>query len=345
MEKVVSDLLLDIALEKNGYLIGDPWRFTEFSLAAVVPIGRVTDELRGYRLLSEVKGEVKVRDTGEIDKVELLNETIHPVLIKAGEVLVGSTQSRVVAKSQVIMSGEKVVVDCACVHSSKGIREGQNMAPLSYSPTPIRRSIYEGYRRANKLEDYQYSHRVQNNIWGSVNDYSRSMSASLGRTASALCASVSEDLGTLAEGLTPAFTTPSEDLAGRLSESQDKYKDILKRIPSIEHQVGMCLLTMTGLESLESFEHPDSWEKMRKIILGSEADKISDVSDQNGLFDFRKDKARAIVQELLRIQYESKAVIEKEHTATYMLDASSFMGEVVTLHGNPIHCAFIRKAS
>ncbi|MBA7668250.1 hypothetical protein ES703_76359 [subsurface metagenome] len=35
---VASDLLLDIATEKNGYSIGKPWRFTDFSLAAVVPI-------------------------------------------------------------------------------------------------------------------------------------------------------------------------------------------------------------------------------------------------------------------------------------------------------------------
>ena len=171
------------------------------------------------------------------------------------------------------------------------------------------------------------------------------MCASLGRTASALHASISEDLGALAEGLSPTFTTPSEDLAGRLSESQDKYKDILKRVPSIEYQVGMCLLTMTGLESLESFEHPDSWEKMREAILGSEADKISDVSDRNRLFDFREDKAKDIVRELLQRQYESKAVLQKEYTVTYILDQETFMGEVVTLHGKPIHCAFMRKAS
>lgn len=345
MEKVVSDLLLDIASEKNGYSIGKPWRFTEFSLTAVVPISRVTDELRGYRLLSEVKDEVKVRDTGEINKVELLNETIHPVLVKAGEVLVGSTQSRAVAKSQIIMSGERVVVDCACVHSTQGIRGGQNMTPLSYSPTTIRRSIYEGYRHLDKLDDYQYSPRVQSSVWEGVNTFSRNMCASLGRTAQVLNMSVSEDLSDLAEGLTPAFTTPSEDLAGRLNESQEKYKDILKRVPSIEHQVGICLLTMSGLETLESFEHQDSWEKMREAILGSEADKISDVSDQNGLFDFREDKAKAIVCELLQKQYESKAVLQKEHTATYILDEERFMGEVVTLHGKPIHCAFMRKAS
>ena len=43
MSKVATDLLLDIASEKNGYSIGKPWRFSEFSLAAVVPILRLMD--------------------------------------------------------------------------------------------------------------------------------------------------------------------------------------------------------------------------------------------------------------------------------------------------------------
>lgn len=344
MEKVISDLLLDIASEMNGYSIGEPWRFTEFSLAAVVPIARVTEELRGYRLLCEIKDEVKVKDTGSIDKLELINNSIHPVLVKAGEVLVGATQSRTLVKSEVLMSEEEVTADCVCIHSSKGIRGGQNMTPTSYSPSPVRRSLFVGHLRENKLADYDYGHDIQSNVWASVNQYSRGLSASTGRFMAA-SRNLSDEVAELAARMPPTFHTPMGDLAGRISESQERYGDILKKVPKVENQVGICLMTMTGLETMEAFEHPDSWEKIREAILGADSDKISDISDQNGLFEFRKDKAKAIVQELFQKQYESKAVVEKEHTTTYILDEEKFMGEVVILHGKPIHCAFMRKVS
>ncbi|MBA7599420.1 hypothetical protein ES703_06453 [subsurface metagenome] len=142
-----------------------------------------------------------------------------------------------------------------------------------------------------------------------------------------------------------SYATPEQDLAGRITETQDKYKDILKDIPKVDNQVGLCLLTMTGLESMESFNHPESWEAIRKVILGSDISSIADISDQNGLFEFREDKAKSIVRELLEKEYDEKVAVEKDSTATYILDEEKFMGEVVTLHDRPIHCAFLRKAS
>jgi hypothetical protein len=101
---------------------------------------------------------------------------------------------------------------------------------------------------------------------------------------------------------------------------------------------------MTGLESLESFEHPDSWEGMRRAILGAEADKITDISDKNGIFEFKPEKAKEIIRGLLSGEFGEKVALERDHTQTIVLDAKQFVGEVVTLENAPIHCAFVRKA-
>ena len=96
---------------------------------------------------------------------------------------------------------------------------------------------------------------------------------------------------------------------------------------------------------MESFNHPESWEAIRKAILGSDISSIANISDQDELFEFREDKAKSIVRELLEKGYSEKVTVDKENTATYILDEEKFMGEVVTLHDRPIHCAFLRKAS
>lgn len=354
MQKVISDLLLDIASETNGYSIGKPWRFTEFSLAAVVPIARVTQDVRNYRLLSEVKDMVKIKDTGSIHKVELFNRDEYPALIKAGEIIAGATQARTLAVSQVLMPQEEIVADCVCVHSSMGIRGGQTMSPTTYSPPEVRKAVYRGYyrREAGGLETlgntYRYDHGVQDKIWASVNQYSQALSHHTGSLHALASSGGGGGLAASADflrDLSSPYASPSNDLAGRVTESQDKLKEILKQVPKVENQVGICLLTMTGFESLESFNHPEAWEAIRKAILSSEADKLSDVSDQDGLFEFREGKARSIIQELLRKQYEERKIVSKERTATYILDEERFMGEVVVLDGRPIHCAFMRKAS
>lgn len=342
MRTVISDLLLDIASGKNGYSISKPWRFTEFSLVAVVPILRRTRQTRNYRLLSEVQDLVKIKDTGNISKVELINRDEYPVLLKAGEVLAGATQSRSLARSEILMPGEKVEADCVCVYSTKGIREGQDMIPDAYCPTEVRKAIYGGYytRTGDLSPAYHYSPDVQRDTWESVNCCAKGMSASVDNIVNYM-ASAGEPVMDMSQ----TFHTPQQDLAGRITESQDKFKEILKKVPKVRTQVGMCLLTMTGLDLMESFNHPGSWEAIRKAILGSESSKISDVSDRDGLFEFREDRAKDIILELLGTEFEDKATVEKETTATYILDSKKFTGEVVTLYGAPIHCAFVRKAS
>lgn len=345
---VASDLLLDIAGEKNGYSIGKPWRFTEFSLAAVVPILReVGTQQRGYRLLSEVKDQVRIRDTGHIDKVELINNSPFPVLLKAGQVVGGATQSRALSKSEVLMPEEVLVADCVCVYSTQGIRGGQQVKPVAISPSRVRREVYRGHYGADgRLDAYHYSTAVQNKVWGGVKDYSRWQANYMAGLSAFAASPGARDYGLADIPDTPLeFSAPLQDLAGRVTESEDKFKEVIKNVPETVNQVGVVLLTVSGLDMMESFEHPGSWEAIRKEILKSESGKIADLSDMEAVFEFKEEKARAAIRELLTSRFEEKAVAEKDDTATFMLDTKRFTGEVVTLYGSPIHCTFVRKDS
>lgn len=343
MNKVITDMLLDIAQERKGYSIGEPWRFTKHSLAAVVPLIRETRvESRAYRLFAENKNDVKVVDTGNIERISVVNNGEYPILLKAGEVLVGPTQSRTITISQIVFPGEKLPVDCACVYSTKGIREGQRMEPGIYSPTEVRQVVYKGHYQGGVLSaDYN---RNQDEIWGGVKFAGRAMCDSI-QSLSSYTASSPQSFGLDAGTVNTNYANPTEDLAGRVGETQEKLKEIIKKVPKVEHQVGIVLLTMTGLESMEAFEHPDSWEGLRRAFLGAEAAKIADVSDQNGLFEFKTEKARNIIVELLTKDFSEKVAVNRKRTQTYILDTDRFMGEVVLLDGSSIHCSFVKKES
>ncbi len=357
MDKLISDILLDIAAEQNGYTIGKPWRFTEHSLAAVVPLVRETQEPRGYLLFGE-SGKVKVKDTGSINELELVNQDEWPVLIKGGEVLEGATQSRAIAMSQVLMPGEKVIAQCACVYSTKGIRHGQGMEVGGYAPVDVRNEVFAGrYRKDGHLNDnYCYDGRIQNRVWQGVKETSANFANSVTGIHAFMAhaggdRAAGEPLGAGPDSLrtTPvraaSYRTPSEDLVGRMSENQVLLKDVLKNVPKVDNQVGLVMLTMQGLESMELFNHPESWVAIRKAILGADADKIADIADQNGLFEFREDKAKEIIHGLLRAEYEESEMVKKDQTSTFVLSSERFTGEVVVLNDAPIHVAFVKRAN
>ncbi len=351
---LAADFLLDIATEKNGYSIGKPWRFSEFSLVAIVPITRATDAERAYRLASEMGDALKIRDTGVIDKVEIANGSNYPVLLKAGELISGETQTRTLTSSQVLMPEEKVIADCVCVHSSRGIRAGEPLGMHGFGPSSVKRQVYGGYRASPKAadgtprSDFVYTPSLQRDVWGSVRDHSRSLQ---GATANYLALARLGRLGGLSGydlgARTTAWSTPSDDLAGRVRESGEKLADVLKRMPKTENQVGICFFTLNGVQSLESFENPASWEALREGILKSESAKVADVSDQDGVFEFKAVKAKAAIRKLLTTRFEESVTIDKPATSTLLLKSETpggFMGEVVTLYGKPIHCCFIKGA-
>jgi len=338
---VTTDLLLDIATGGNNYKIGKPWRFSEFSLVAVIPITRVVELPRAYRLLSEVKGEVRIKDTGSIDKMELVNKSDFPVLLKAGEILAGATQERTFTASQFIMSREKLVADVVCVHSSKGIRAGQQVISEEFCPTTVRRAVannvyYSPYGIGGT--SYTLTAGIQSEVWGGVKNYS----AYTAQASSGFASYLANSDPTSAP-VSTSWTTPSDDLYGRVRESEEKFEAVIKKVPKVENQVGLCLVTLEGFDALDLFNHPDSWDAIRERIVKAEAGSIANTSDKGGLFEYRPEKAQQILKELLGSKMEESNIVEKENSVTTLIESEKVKGEVVTLYDQPIHLSLLRK--
>jgi hypothetical protein len=337
---VTTDLLLDIATGGNNYKIGKPWRFSEFSLVAVIPITRVAELPRAYRLLSEVRDKVRIKDTGDIHKMELVNKSDLPVLLKAGEILAGATQERTFTTSQFIMSGEKLVADVVCVHSSEGIRAGQQVTSEEFCPTSVRRvvanNVYPLYGTSGI--GYTMTAGIQSEVWGGIKLHS-----SYTAQASSDFAGYLADSDPTSAPISTSWTTPSDDLYGRVRESEKKFEAVIKKVPKVENQVGLCLVTLEGFDALDLFNHPDSWDAIRERIVKAEAGSIANISDKGGLFEYRPEKAQQILKELLGSKMEESNIVEKENTFTTLIENEKVKGEVVTLYDQPIHLSLLRK--
>jgi hypothetical protein len=289
--------------------------------------------------------------------------------LKAGELVVGATQERTLTGSQVVMPGEKVTVGCACVHATKGIRAGQSVKSGGISPVNVRGIVYDNWRPEQRQQvsnmpfnhlmadeinlgghsgaQYAYTRDLQNKVWGGVKAYSASMSDSgnrLSRTVSHFASAmphINVDDVASAGG---SWRAASDDLASRITESREKFASVLKSVPLFDHQAGIVLLTMNGIESLDAFDNPDSWGALREAYLKAEAGKVADTSDQDNVFQFREDKAREAIRSLLTGAFEEAVSVNKSETQTFVLVSPRFTGEVVTLYELPIHATFVKKA-
>ena len=124
-----------IADEKDGFSFGKSWRYNEDSLVALLPILRIAPKKkRNYVLLSETKN-VKIGDTGQINKILVENNEESPVYIRMGEIFSGGTQERMATRSYIIMPKENINIDVRCVHASKGINTGASMKSDGVAPS------------------------------------------------------------------------------------------------------------------------------------------------------------------------------------------------------------------
>jgi len=303
---------------ESGYEFGEPWKFNDQSLVAVVPIIKHGATLRGYVLLQEVQDQVEIRDTGSIGKTVIKNPTDKTVFIRKGTLLKGATQERGVTAGIIVLPSMTKEVEVQCVHASRGIQAGAVMkAAKGVAPSSVMHSFM--------------ARRSQSETWNAVGDATRSYLA---------MASPS--------GISLDFDVRGDNLVGVL-EQTDKFKEevekVLEKVPAdLTSQAGIAIVDMRGVQGLELFDHPDSWRAFSKSIVRSYADILGS-EEKSELFELKLDKIVPAVTTFLKNLSEAKETIvnEVEGGKTCMLDGEKVVGEYTALKGQTIHLIASRR--
>jgi len=313
-----------IAAEKDGFSFGKSWRYNKDSIVAILPILRKTRKRRNYLLLSEAKN-VKITDTGKINKVEVENNEKKPVYIRMSEIFSGDTQERIAVRSYLIMPGEKVGIDVRCVHASKGIYTGSTM-----TSSGIATSNFDSYLSHT---NFKMRNVEQRTIWNAVSSTSQNFTGRL------------YDLSTTAGEIPIIEETNfagSDDLEGNLKTFSEKIKSILNQIPRFENQVGMALLDLEGVPGLEVFDLPESWEIMREKVIEKEGEKISKLKEHLP-FEFKEERGKEFVKILLQSDFQEKVISKSKDWRLIALENENYTGERVELSDRVIHLVLTRK--
>jgi len=286
--------------------LGEPWKYSDRSVTIVVPILRTRSSERKYHLLQELKDQLTISDTGVIDSAIIKNPSSSNIFVRSGTILTGKTQTRSVSTSTVVPLKESLTVPVRCVYASKGINRGANLR-ISKEIAPL------------KIEQNLLQDSDQSMVWESVQEFTHSMSKYVITSETRL-----DDL---------------EGVMRSTREFGEEVERLLERIPG-DHpeQVGIAVLSLSGVVGVEFFDHPDSWGAFSKSVVRNYSEEIFREAEED-LFEVKLEKAHPLVLSFLMGLLESEKTIAHESSVsiTYTMSKGPTFGEYTEMERELIH--------
>jgi hypothetical protein len=209
-----------------------------FRSLAMVPVKMQEAEGPGYLLLGEAveRGLAHVTELGGgvVPEVALENTSDLPVLLVAGEELVGAKQNRMVNLTILAPARSKIVIPVSCVEAGRWRTVSSRFAPADHLVFSRLRAQSAAHV-TQSLRSEGRRHTRQHRVWDSI---------------AAQCRFFEAESGTGA--VDAIFERRREDL-----------RDFAEAMPWQEGQTGAAFLIGGRLAGIDVFDHP---ETMRKLL-------------------------------------------------------------------------------
>lgn len=363
-----ANFIESLRKQTKGYKFGTPKRVDEKSLSVVLPIFRETTIPRQYITLPETD-KVLTFDTGKIDQMECDNNSEFNVFIRSGTLFRGSTQERVLQRSAVVFPGKKTILNVRCVHKTRGIRPSAKTGYGGLTPLNHEQQVYDdGFHPKDQADYWSAAHNTTNFFAKTADDLGkkasfmaqsaqnsgggRGMSSGAGsiRSGDYLSRQIRARGPQGALGDAGSFGYKADDLSANLDSFATNFDDVLSKVRLEANQAGIALITDKGVETIEVFDHSDSWKALHEAAvkrMGAEMAK----QDVESVFDFNPDKAISLVDKVLGLEWKTERIFEhrpsngEPKVEITGLTAEKYVGEIVEVNGSVIHLVILRKIS
>jgi hypothetical protein len=380
--KDLQEFLRDVVEGKAGFELGEPWKYSDKALAVVVPIIRKNAQRRAYITMYEVLKDMGMKDTGRIDSVELQNKTGKAVFVRVGTIFTGETQNRA-AQHSGVYQGDKSQVPVRCVQQTHGIHVGAKMefgdiAPLSVTMNLIadgdQSDIWESVRRytggdrsEHVLHGAGHHAGPMSSFGGSFFGYVHSESRvnpTMGPMQYRLKAQngtpdeerhhfESREVDNVFNDCFPrnyqngTVGTGTDDLLGHmkgLEVGKKMLDDMMQKVPLFPDQVGAIIFNPLGVSVIETFDHPLSWEAIKKEIIEKHGDKICQ-EQADHLFELKKEMILPAFKKFvdgLKV-FKEQTIRKDDMSETRVLVGKSIVGEYTMVKGRVIHTILAKE--
>ena len=148
----------------------------------------------------------------------------------------------------------------------------------------------------------------------------------------------------LGSGSSYRHDTEVKDLLSKIRKNQSVLDDMMQKVPLFDNQVGAIIFDPVGVVAVETFDHPKSWESIKKEIIEKWGDKIKEIQSEH-LFELKPETIvpafRKFIEGLNR--FTEKVVRKDDFSETRAIIGKGIVGEYTMVKGQPIHVLLLKE--
>jgi hypothetical protein len=143
---------------------------------------------------------------------------------------------------------------------------------------------------------------------------------------------------------TNMHNTTSNDLLGQIRKSQSVIDDMMQKVPLFDNQVGAIIFNPVGVIAVETFDHPKSWESIKKEIIEKYGDKIKEKQSEH-LFELKPETIVPAFRKFIEglDKFVEKVVRKDDFSETRAIIGKGIVGEYTLVKGQPIHVLLLKE--
>ncbi len=144
--------------------------------------------------------------------------------------------------------------------------------------------------------------------------------------------------------ITDTYNTATNDLLGHIKKNQSVIDDMMQKVPLFDNQVGAILFSPVGVIAVETFDHPKSWESIKKEIIEKYGDKIKEKQSEH-LFELKPETIIPAFRKFIEglDKFTEKMVRKDDFSETRAIIGEGIIGEYTLVKGQPIHVLLLKE--
>jgi len=141
--------------------------------------------------------------------------------------------------------------------------------------------------------------------------------------------------------------TGSDDLLGHLKgldEGKKMLDDMMQKVPLFPDQVGAIIFNPLGVAVLETFDHPKSWEAVKKEIIEKHGDKICQ-EQADHLFELKPEMIMPAFKKFVDglVVFKEQTIRKDDMSETRALVGQGIVGEYTLMKGRVVHTILAKE--
>lgn len=141
----------------------------------------------------------------------------------------------------------------------------------------------------------------------------------------------------------------TDDLFGHLQkvkDGQNLLNDMMQRVPLWEDQAGAIIFGPVGVLAVETFDSPISWAAIKKEIIETLGDKVSEKQAEH-LFELKKEMIGPSLKKFITglAKMREETVRKDEFSETRVVIGEGVVGEYTLVKNQVIHAILVRESA